>query len=88
MKFSTHIFVLYGLIALLLIMSTQRHARLNESVLMMKEFQAKSGETRLYLLTELDELGNRLSLLEHKNGIPHVRTVRPHDATGNRGTRR
>ena len=80
-----HIFTLYALIALLLIMSTQRHAKLNATVQMLKEFQQKSSETRLHFMTELDELQNRIAILEGGHGQIKIHTVRPVDpATGNR----
>jgi phage-related protein len=78
-----HIFILYALIAMLVTLQFQRYSVLRESQKELKEFQKKSSGTRLYFLNEIDELQNRLAVLEHKNGIPHIRTVRPIDADGN-----
>ena len=80
-----HIFTLYALIALLLIMSTQRHAKLNATVQLLKEFQQKSSETRLHFMNEIDELQNRVAVLEGGHGQIKIHTVRPADpATGHR----
>jgi len=80
-----HIFTLYALIALLLIMSTQRHAKLNATVQLLKGFQQKSSETRLHFMNEIDGLQNRIAILESGHGRVKVHTVRPVDpATGNR----
>ena len=85
MRLQTQIYVLTFIIMMLLVLSSQRHAKLNATVDMLKDFQKRSAETRLHFMNELDELQNRLAAPEHANGIPHVRTVRPTDtATGNR----
>jgi hypothetical protein len=79
-----HVLCLYSLIAMLMVLSYQRHSKLQATIQLLHEFQMKSSETRLHIITELDELQNRLNVLEHYHGHPTVTTVRPTDTTGNR----
>ena len=85
MRLQTQIYVLTFIIMMLLVLSSQRHAKLNATVQLLKEFQQKSSETRLHFMTELDELQNRIAILEGGHGQIKIHTVRPVDpATGNR----
>lgn len=65
-----HIFCLYALVAILMVLSYQRHAKLQAAIDLLKQFQQTSVGNRKHIFEDIHALRATVDNLHGKNTVP------------------